>query len=414
MTLGRSNLMRPLFAAAYLSKSLTWSCIDLLLGYFMYKSMGFSASATSILLFLFLIVGALSNIAVGVFIDRLGATLRMVLTLHFAGAMLTVLTAALQFCFAFNPILFVVVSILFRISFAAYDGPQTTLISLLPVTEEDAGTYVRLRTALAAVGRLVVTIATLIFTGWPASAVRVTATVLLVVCLLAIIATAASLLYAARLSGAAAPRRHSKTLGELPTGAGRLLISFVLAVAAMPLVSRLLIFAPNGAIPQWGALLLCIFTFGSVIGPLLTRFTETWLGWRRSWLGSIIVAVLAGDALSWTWLWPPLVTVTLALLHGVGLGMMGALQWISASRLVRRYAALTGRRTDGLFFGSVVFTVQCAVAIGALLLGSILDSFAAGMASASLNATLIMSISGAVVAALLLNENPLSTDTRGR
>jgi Na+/melibiose symporter-like transporter len=328
--------------------------------------------------------------------------------------MLTVLTAALQFGFAFNPTLFVVASILFRIAFAAYDGPQTTLISLLPLTEDDAGNYVRLRSALAAVARFAVTIANLMFTGWPASAVRVAATIILVICLLAIVASAALLLRAARLSGVVAPQPHSRTTGELPIGAGRLLISFVLAVAAMPLVSRLLIFAPNGAIPQWGALLLCAFTFGSVVGPLLTEFTETRLGWRRSWVGSIIVAVLAGDALSWTWLWPPLVTVTLALVHGVGLGMMGALQWISASRSVRRYAALTGRRTDGLLFGSVVFTVQCAVAIGALLLGSILDSFAAATASASLKATLIMSISGSVVAVLLLKENPLSTETRGR
>lgn len=414
MTIGDPHLIRRLFAAAYLSKSLAWSVVDLLMGYIIYKGMGFSAHLTVYLLFVFPLIGALSNVAIGALIDGLGTTRRVTLTAHLVGAVLTVVAALAQFYFSFDAPLFVVTGILFRVAFAVYDVPQTTMISLLPVTEADAGNYVRLRTALAAIGRLGVTVGNLILVGWSPAATRLTATIFLAACSLSIIITAAALLRAGKTDIARMRRSSSPPKINLPGGTGRLLISFMLAVSAMPLVSRLLIFAPGGSGPRWGAILLCTFTAGSVIGPLITPVTERRVGWRRAWLGSIALAVLTGDALAWTWIWPAVTAMMLALLHGIGLGMMGTLQWASASRLVRGHAARTGERTDGFLFGSVNFTIQSAIAIGALLMGPVLESFAAGSASASIGAILVLTLSGGAVATLLLDDKPLSVEATGR
>ena len=398
--------VRRCFAAAYFSKSLAWSFNDVLLAFFLHVGLGYSAVDTGTLLFVLLIFGALSNILVGGLIDALKTERRILLDMHVWGALLIVATAWVQFGLAFEHSRgFILAAVVFRLAFALYDVPQTAMISLLPDGEAEAAGYVRLRSSLAAIGRLTVTVANLLLAGWPGPIVRLGASVVLALVSLAIIGTAWLLRRSAkrptgrRLRPVSTSRRFA-----LPMGTVRLLGSFALAVAAMPVISRLLIFAPSTAtLPRLGAWLLVVFTLGSVVGPLLTMRIEKRHGWDFTWLGSIGLAVLSGDFLLYTIRGPVAIAFGLAFLHGVGLGVMGTLQWQTASSLVRDHAARTGQRTDGFLFGLVIFTIQCAVAIGSLLFAPLLDDFAAGGTSSAIIESALVSMSGVAIAALLVN-----------
>ncbi|WP_404713810.1 MFS transporter [Sphingomonas sp. MMS24-J13] len=398
--------VRRFFAAAYFSKSLAWSFTDVLMAFFLHVGIGYSAIDTGALLFVMLSFGALSNILVGLLIDALKTKRRILLDMHLCGALLIVATAWAQFGLAFEHSGgFILAALMFRLAFALYDVPQTAMISLLPDGDAEATAYVRLRSSLAAIARLAVTVANLLLAGWPGPIVHFGAGVVLAAISIAIISTAWLLRRSATRPAASGPRPVPKSRRfALPIGTVRLLGSFALAVAAMPVISRLLIFAPStAALPRLGAWLLVLFTLGSVAGPLLTTRIEKQHGWHRTWLGSIGLAVLSGDVLLFTIRGPVAIALGLAFLHGVGLGVMGTLQWQTASRLVRDHAARTGQRTDGFLFGLVIFTIQCAVAIGSLLFAPLLDDFAAGGTSSALIKSALVSMSGIAIAALLVN-----------
>lgn len=385
--------VRYRFGAAHLAKSLIWSATDLLLAWFLHTMLHMPAARVATLLFVLLLFGACCDALVGVLASWLRLTRRGLLWLHLAGSLATALTLVAQFAPGADWDQALVTGMLFRIAFAFYDVPQTALTTLLPADSADAARYVALRNVLSAAARLGVTVANLAIFQLPA-AVLAHGTVLFAS--FGALATFSALALSFELATQAQPLFERRPLPalrfDLPPGTWRMLLAFLVSVAGLATLSRVLIFTPGQ-----GALLLLLFSVGTVAGPLLVQRVVTRLGWNRAAAAAILFTGLSAIPLT---LRPDAATLPAGFAYGVGLSGVGTLLWQMASDIIREHARNTGARSDGLVFGLVIFVIHLAVAIGALPLGLLIPVVARG-AGAGLTGGTIIWASGALLWALL-------------
>jgi glycoside/pentoside/hexuronide:cation symporter, GPH family len=404
------------FALAHFSKSLAWSLVDILQAYFLHVVLGLSAFDTARVLVVCVLFGACWNIIIGALVDLRGAGPARVLWVHFIGAVLTAVTIFMQFSVRKDLGELMVTGVLFRCAYALYDVPQTALTSILPVDEQDASVYIQLRSALSALARLAVAGTTLALGELPATIFRTGLNWTLAGITLLIVLTAGTLLLATPSVRGGRTRPNPARRLALPQGAVKLLISLALSVTLLPIMSRLLIFAPaQPDFPHRGAWLVLAYTLGNVIAPFAVTRLEMRLGWRTLWLSSMALGVVSGDALAALIGDTTSVALVLSLVHGVGLGFVGVLEWEMASRLVRRHAAATGQRTDGMMFGLFIFVIQISVALASVLLGGLLDRFVKGEVGAIVMEIAAITLSGMVITPLMardpISEGPARLDT---
>lgn len=387
--------LRFLFGAAHLSKSLVWSFVDLLFAYFVHDVVRLPAERTGQLIFVLVLFGALCDVGVGASLAYFRATLRTVLLIHLLGAVATALLLFVQFDIGQATSTWILISgLLFRMAFSLYDVPQTALTSLLPANDAEARRYVHLRNVLSAIGRLAVTAAILGLTQLPALIFRDGVTGVLLLFSAVVIFTAAWLFYSSRtLIDRAARVRPQARRFAIPRELALLLLTFGMTVSLLATLNRLVIFTPHD-----GPWLLFVFSIGSVAGPALAMPFKNRVGWRVACAVSVMLAVLAGDTLAFA------PGTAAALIYGIGLGAIGAYLWESAARLVAHHAAETGERIDAMVFGLIIFSIKISVALGSLILGSLIEGFQSGAPVSSAAIIVLTSISGICVAALLLNQ----------
>lgn len=406
--LADARALRTSFGASHLAKSLVWSFVDLLLAYFLYSVLHVPAERIARLLFVFLAFGALCDALVGATMTWLQARPRTVLWLHMAGAIGTGLALFVKFQLTLEaPWLILAAGLLFRFAFALYDVPHTALTSLLPSDAQDARAYVRLRTTLSAVARLMITGANLGLSQLPAEIFHAGGAIAVMGMSLLVVGSSAALLHAAPPD---LPRRDPRTgITRLrpPPGLLRVLLAFLASTTLFATLSRLLIFTPSPpGLERWGGWLLMTFALGSVAGPILASRLQDRLGWRGSCLAASLSAILAGNLfLAARGGWTPSLQVVAAAVYGTGLGAVGACLWQAASDVVRAHAADAGERSDGLMFGLVIFTIQVSIALGSLILGAALDDHVRGGWG---SAVLVMGVNtvGGILTLVLLAARP--------
>lgn len=356
-----SNRIR--FGAAHGARSLAWSTVDLLLAWHLHVRVGLSGVQTGWLLCGFLLVGGVATFLVGLAFSRRGATGPAVVRAQWPAALATAVLFWAQFRVR-EVAAVIAVGLAFRLTYAVQDVAQNMLASLLPADEADARGYARLRVILSALSRCMVV------AGF--ALVSPTTLVLLAGAVGLIIAVSAT-----GLRGTVFPERPrdctaGRAPGAIPSGLFGLLIGWVMVVALLPTVSRLLVFTPSvaGALPG-GPWLLGNFWLGAIVGPLL----------RPSVRPVAMLALIAASATMIVWpapiavagLWP----IAGAAVHGAAFSIVGVQFWAATSRLAMADAD-RGRSSDGLVFGSVLLTIQIATAAGMLLIGPLIEGVERG------------------------------------
>lgn len=405
-----ANVTRWSFGAAHLAKSLVWSTVDLLLAYFLIAILKMPSDVVTRLLFMLLIAGALFDVAVGVGLTWLQAGPATTLAVHMVGAVATSGALFAQFGLPDGHAPMVLAAgLCFRLAYALYDVPQSALTTLLPRDADDARAYVRLRTTLSAVARLGVTAANLGLAQLPATVFRAGGAALLTAFAAAMVLTAGVLSWIARPGAITRPERPRLPWLQIPDGLWRLLLAFLISTTLWSTLSRLLIFSPATTLaPHLGPWLLVSFSVGSVVGPALAQKSEDLMGSRKAIVAMAALAVLAGNLFI---LRPasqaPGLSIVEALIYGVGLGGAGAFLWQTASTVALAHRRSTGEHADGLVFGAVIFTIHVSIALGALVLGWLIEDFVHGGGHGLAALAVLTSLAGAAVALLLLTDSRL-------
>lgn len=378
-----SGRLRTWFGISHFAKSLAWGFVDLLLAYYLIAVLDMPAAEASVLLFVLLTAGAVFDLLVGLALNAAGTSLGRILRLHLFGAAATAVTLVFQFI-PLSPEAPVVLAtgLLFRLSFALYDVPQNALTSMLPSDAADARRYVVVRATLGGVAKLVVTGANLGLAQFTAMEFRVGGVVLLVIFGAAMVVSASVLWILGGGAHAAAPSPPPQAF-RVPKGLWAVLFAFAVSTLALATLSRLVVF--SAAPPDehdLGAWMLLAVSAGGVTGPWIALRLEALWGWRKAHIAigglSSVAGAVAALQMDPGGLWfRPVV----GFLYGLGLGGVGAFLWEAATRVAMRHAAATGQRADGLVFGAVIFVIQISIALGALVLGRLVEGFAAGEAA---------------------------------
>jgi Na+/melibiose symporter-like transporter len=378
----RSRALLPLFGATNAAKSATWAVMDLLLGAILHRFTDLSGAVIAIILCMLLLTGALADLLIGFLLARGKISPAATAAVQFAGALATGILLLSQFLIPLDrPVWLFVAAVFFRFAYAAFDVPLTTLTSLLPRDAVERERYVRVRMVGAAITRLIVTGLNAYAASWAADRIATIGLALLSLVSFTMILSSAALLLAvarARLGAEDLVLPHNKGRRECATNRSlrALLIAFLIATAMVPTLSRLLVFVGTDRGSGTGPLLLCAFSFGSVIGPFTLAPVRRWMG------GLPPMAVVAGLAcLSSMMLGTSInavglpIMIALALLHGIALSMVGTLLWVHAASLAVS-AERGARRRDSLVFGAVTACTQVSIAIGTLALAPFIDGVA--------------------------------------
>lgn len=358
---------------------------DLLLAWQLHAVVGLSGAATSVLMMVLLVIGALANIGVGYGLTALRTDAPSYLRLQLLGTALTAITLAAQFLLR-DPVAVVAAAILFRLTFAMQDVPQSAFGSLLSADGEDAARYARLRVTLSGCSRIGAILLHLVLLRmdspwWATFAFGAIG--------IGLIGSSLSLFGVRFPSVAARPVEHRRP-SAIPHGLPRLLCAFAISAALLPTVNRLLIFTPPTSAPvaDIGSWLLAAFYGGVIAGPLVQRRlgagrseAEVWLMTAALIIVSAILLVGAGTY----------VAMVAAALHGAALSMIGTCLWAGAAR-VAMADARGGVRRDGMVASAVILTTHLSMALGSLLLGPLIEGYETADPRAAFGAALVVCI----------------------
>jgi hypothetical protein len=357
-----SNRLR--FALVHAARSLGWSSVDLMLAWHLHVVVGFSGPSVSYLLFACLAVGSSTSFAVGWLLSKHRATGRTYVRLQLVGAMASGTLLAAQFL-SMNQLWAVVISIAFRIAYSVQDVPQNALASMLPEDGDDSKVYARLHMTLSSAARLVVIGAHLLFLENGAIDRHVAITVMAV----AMSASAFGLLGA-----------------RFPHGFG-------FAGALLPALSRMLIFSPDASSQiGFGSWMLAAFYVGSIAGPTVHARLAAVMDEHQA-CAIWTVAAMIGGAIMILPIGPVFREVSAAV-HGLALNAIGVRLWARAAHVAREEAG------GGFVFGAVIPTLHVSSALGALLMGPLIEPYENGSALAAVSALTMTSL-GAMLILLL-------------
>ncbi len=365
---------RQLYAAGHFARTLSWSFVDLALGYHLHVRLGLSAAHTGQLLAISLAYSSVLDLLLAAVFTRLRNQQRLALRLQLIGGLGTAASACLLFSPssatepAFLPLL--AASLLFRTCYAVYDVAQNALTSLLPRDENEAMRYVSARAVVVPISKLCIAAALFGVVGSPASAGSGSA--LLICMIIGILIVAAALPLACVATPAQPATAIRPFAGALPLPA---LLPVLLAAAAetalVGLAGRLFPFADQCA----------ALTFAMVAGMVVAP----WLHLRLrpplcSETGLIaLMSVLAIAAVCVYQAKPSLpVAIACAAVHGAAVASVGLVLWRRTALIARRHAARSGREDDLSCFALLTGTMKLSIAASSLLLGQLLPGIQAG------------------------------------
>ena len=391
------NVNRVRFGAAHLARSFGWAMTDLLLAWHLHTVVGLSGAATSALMMVLLLIGALANIVVGYGLASVRTVASSYLRLQLLGAVMTAVTLAAQFLLR-EPTAVVATAVLFRLAFAMQDVPQSALGSLLAIDDEDANGYARLRVTLSGCSRIAAILLHLLLLriGSPSWA------------MVALSMIGGSLvlssvgLFGVRFPPVVMNPVERLRASSLPNGLPRLLCAFAISAALLPTVNRLLIFTPatDASVQDIGSWLLAVFYCGAVAGPVVQRRISAGRNERLVWVMTIASAAISGILLVGA---TSYVFIVAAAVHGAALSMIGANLWAGAARIAMADAH-SGPRRDGLVAGAVILTTHLSMALGSLMLAPLIEGYEAADPRAAFSATLVVCVGALAIMPLVVRQ----------
>lgn len=356
---------------------------------------GLSGYYVSVLLFGLQLMGSASGFAVGWWLSSSRASASDYVRLQLFAAIGSAGLLALQFLLV-TPAAVILSAFAFRAAFAAQEVPQNALALLLPKDENEAGLYARIHVVLSSIARLVVISAHALPLSFDTAAVRMGT----FACVSALTMVSAFILLGVRFPSNRVPP-SGFSWGRVRPDLLAILAAFALSTMMMPTLTRLLIFLPNiSGHDNFASLMVAAYFLGSATGPILhARLTDRISGRNLSLLsaltaigsGFMVIAPLS-----------PMIREAAAFAHGIALSMIVVRLWAAAAIAARRDAS------DGLVSGAIALTMHVSGAIGALLLGPLMEPFENGGDWATLAAVLLMSIGVVSVAAIGIRQRTTS------
>ncbi|VTQ85166.1 sugar (Glycoside-Pentoside-Hexuronide) transporter [Stenotrophomonas maltophilia] len=369
---------RHLYAAGHFARTLAWSFVDLVLGYYLHARLGLSAAHTGQLLAISLAYSSLLDLLLAAVFTRLRNQQRLALRLQLIGGLGTAASACLLFSPgnatepAFLPLL--VASLLFRTCYAVYDVAQNALTSLLPHDEDEAMRYVSTRAVVVPISKLCIASALFGVIGTPASQGSGDALLICMIIGVLIAAAALPLACVAMPSRPSATRTPAAVALPLPLPLPALLPVLLAAAAETALVGlagRLFPFA------EQGAALTFAMVAGMVVAPWLCLRLRSTLHSETGMLALMSVLAVAAVGVYLAIPSTP-IAIACAAIHGTAVASVGLVLWRRTALIARRHAIHSGRDDDLSCFALLTGTMKLSIAASSLLLGEVLPGIQAG------------------------------------
>jgi len=369
---------RHLYAAGHFARTLAWSFVDLVLGYYLHARLGLPAAHTGQLLAISLAYSSLLDLLLAAVFTRMRNQQRLALRLQLIGGLGTAASACLLFSPgnatepAFLPLL--VASLLFRTCYAVYDVAQNALTSLLPHDEDEAMGYVSTRAVVVPISKLCIASALFGVVGTPASQGSGNALLICIVIGVLIAAAALPLACVATPSRPSATRTPAAVALPLPLPLPALLPVLLAAAAETALVGlagRLFPFAEHGAA------LTFAMVAGMVVAPWLCLRLRSTLHSETGMLALMSVLAVAAVGVYLAIPSTP-IAIACAATHGTAVASVGLVLWRRTALIARRHAIHSGRDDDLSCFALLTGTMKLSIAASSLLLGEVLPGIQAG------------------------------------
>lgn len=373
------------YAFAHFGKSLFWQAGELLLAFFLTEAAGLPPSAMGGILALSLVASAVADLALGRVLRGRLSRIEGACSLQFAGACVAAVMLAGLFSTAHLPDaarapFALATALLFRIAYSLYDLPQNVLLSL---ATSDGASRLRassLRIGISGTAALVLALAVaplLVRDGTPDQPTRF---LILSLALAAIALGSAGLLWwtmgrhahwrvASHVAGTAVAAAREQA-GTRPMAVLPLLGMFFVLLLSAPLFNKLEPYFATYVLksPALGGMLVVAGALGTVLSqPVWCRVIASRDPAQA--IAGFAVAVLAG-ALGWLVMGPwPILAVAWAGVMGIIGGGLGMALWAGYAEAATRQGTLR----IGTAYGRLTATSKVALALGALLLGLLLE-----------------------------------------
>jgi len=405
---GRSS-RRLSYAIAHFTRSLVWVALDLLLLWHLTLVIGLPAGNAGALLGMFFATGAAASLLSAMLIARHARTLSTLLRLQRNAAFAAAAMLALQFCTS-QLMVVMLAGLGFRITYAMQDVAQHTLGIMFPRTAAETLIYARIRVLSVASARLCVALAFLLIGGRHGIAAEHDVTAAVILLALAMAAGAAGMMCNGRdiVREAATPMPRSPDLN-------RLIVASIACAMLLPMLGRLLAFAPDQAahhLPaQW---LLLAFCTGYAVMPL----AESWIGRGMTHDGGryVVAALIPIAGLLLQHGNAPAAMIGGAILYGAASGLFGCWFWSRIALTARMRGAMEGSGGDPMTYGIVIGLLQASLAAGTLFVGPLIDGLRAGDSMVGLIAAAASTVGAFTLARCLgevrsvRREAPVSTE----
>ncbi len=378
-----------IYGAAHFGKSLFWYASETLCAFYLTEAAGLSGAAMGSVIAIGLVVAAVLDPLVDIAFARTLSTAHGAARMQVVGACLSAVTMTALFLCGSLPGRYRLAAILativgFRMAYALYDQPQNALINLATRSRTDRTSVAGLRLVLSGVAAIVVVA---IATGLarqdaaPAGADLRFGIVGAAMSLGAI--GSAWLLFAIR-GDRPVPvdtgRTRRRRLAPLPE---RCWVPLTLAIASaitIPLFAKAQPYlARHTQDPVFWATLI---GSGVPIGSMLSQPVWTMMAHHRSRAEVVrhasLLLVAAGTGFYLVASRSPLLSAACAILIGVGNGGLGIMIWAAFGDAVARPAGQPGWN-----FGLLTAGMKLGLAVGALVLGQLLDAIPGGVAPAA-------------------------------
>lgn len=375
-----------LFGLGQCARSILWSTVDLLIGYHFIERSGLSGGAAGAILFATVLVSAFPDMFIAQWLagrrDPRRAALKAQAGFGLIAAVLAILLFGPKPAGSLAAIAYIcITSMLFRLTYAAYDVSQNALISLLATDGRAVSRYATNKTVMASVGRLIASLLVFAALLSPSDAL---ADMKLVA--IAVLPIAASGIGLARLTDAPLPAFiRIETTGWRAIPYRRLLppiIATFFHYGMLSAASRFLaLHGDGGSVSGLAGLLVISMVMGTIIGPILGHKSA------QSASKGIIAGVLgAVAAVSGIALALPLgesALLMLALVYGSATSGLANLIWERVGAIAHDHRVLTGAQIDAPAFALLTTSLKLAIALSTLIFGMLIEPYRQGLPMAA-------------------------------
>lgn len=374
------------YGLAHFGKSLVWYASEILLGYYLTEICAIPGAQMGFILAAGLVCSALIDVAVGGALGAASPDLRGVCALQFRGAAASALAVLLLFMGAWAPPAIrlpyaVVASIAFRVAYAVYDIPQSTLLTLATASDEGRTRLSGLRYLFSGLASVMVGAIAPVLIGAETAAVRQWRFMAFGVALAAIaLATSWPLTRAfpgPQFGGQGGEKRGRGAAWGRPTRKMprdiAILIGIMFVISACgPVFSQLAPYLAAYVLksPRFGGAILAAMAIGAILSQ--PGWTLVSRGRTRRLMMILTLMAMGASCLGFAGaiVWARWIGLVFALLFGAAGGGLGMVLWAAFGDAAGRSA----KGGEALAYGLFTAASKLGLAAAALVLGGFLSA----------------------------------------